>query len=149
MVWSPGGERKRSWGRRKCYSEGRGPGYKIEEFQVVNIRRTGNVWKKSRMWMEVQSGRVVISEAHNYCTCGLNVAGQPRLFLVLLSAFQLWTDDPKCSGQKMPDSWGRHSEALETWVLGILRGEGLGEGLGKGGSVYKQPETKVDGSCHS
>jgi hypothetical protein len=25
----------------------------------------------------------------------------------------------------------------------------LGKGLGKGRSVYKQPETKVDGSCHS
>jgi hypothetical protein len=38
---------------------------------------------------------------------------------------------------------------LITWVLGIWRGEGLGKGLGKGRSVYKQPETKVDGSCHS
>ncbi len=36
-----------------------------------------------------------------------------------------------------------------TWVLGIWRVEGLGEGLGKGRSVYKQPETEVDGSCHS
>jgi hypothetical protein len=36
-----------------------------------------------------------------------------------------------------------------TWVLGIWRGEGLGKGLGKGRSVYKQPETEVDGSCHS
>ncbi len=35
---------------------------------------------------------------------------------------------------------------LITWVLGIWRGEGLGIGLGKGRSVYKQPETKVDGS---
>ncbi len=34
-------------------------------------------------------------------------------------------------------------------VLGIRRGEGLGKGLGQGGSVYKQPETEVDGSCHS
>jgi hypothetical protein len=34
-------------------------------------------------------------------------------------------------------------------VLGILWGEGLGEGWGKGGSVYKQPETEVDDSCHS
>jgi hypothetical protein len=38
---------------------------------------------------------------------------------------------------------------LITRVLGIWRGEGLGKGLGKGRSVYKQPETKVDGSCHS
>jgi hypothetical protein len=38
---------------------------------------------------------------------------------------------------------------LITWVLGIWRGEGLGRGLRKGRSVYKQPETKVDGSCHS
>jgi hypothetical protein len=36
-----------------------------------------------------------------------------------------------------------------TWVLGIWRGEGLGKGLGKGRSVYKQPVTEVDGSCHS
>jgi hypothetical protein len=35
------------------------------------------------------------------------------------------------------------------WVLGIWRGEGLGKGLGKGRSVYKQPETEVDGSCKS
>jgi hypothetical protein len=38
---------------------------------------------------------------------------------------------------------------LVTWVLGIWRGEGLGKGLRKGRSVYKQPETKVDGSYHS
>jgi hypothetical protein len=38
---------------------------------------------------------------------------------------------------------------LKTWVLGIWRGEGLGNGLGKGRSVYKQPETEVDGSRHS
>ncbi len=38
---------------------------------------------------------------------------------------------------------------LITWVLGIWRGEGLGKGLRKGRSVYKQPETKVVGSCHS
>jgi hypothetical protein len=34
-------------------------------------------------------------------------------------------------------------------VLGIWKGEGLGQGLGQGRSVYKQPETEVDGSCHS
>ncbi len=34
-------------------------------------------------------------------------------------------------------------------VLGIWREEGLGKGLGQGRSVYKQPETEVDGSCHS
>ncbi len=38
---------------------------------------------------------------------------------------------------------------LVAWVLGIWRGEELGRGLRKGRSVYKQPETKVDGSCHS
>jgi hypothetical protein len=38
---------------------------------------------------------------------------------------------------------------LITWVLGIWRGEGLGKRLRKGRSVYKQPETEVDGSCHS
>jgi hypothetical protein len=30
-------------------------------------------------------------------------------------------------------------------VLGIWRGEGLRKGLGQGRSVYKQPETEVDG----
>jgi hypothetical protein len=35
------------------------------------------------------------------------------------------------------------------WVLGIWRGEGLRKRVGKGRSVYKQPETEVDGSCHS
>ncbi len=34
-------------------------------------------------------------------------------------------------------------------VLGIWRGEGLGEGWDKGGSVYKQPGIEVDDSCHS
>jgi hypothetical protein len=41
---------------------------------------------------------------------------------------------------------------VRRWVnefLGIGRGEGLGKGLGQGGLVYKQPETEVDGSCHS
>jgi hypothetical protein len=41
---------------------------------------------------------------------------------------------------------------VRRWVagfLGIWRGEGLGKGLGQGRSVYKQPETEVDGSCHS
>ncbi len=38
---------------------------------------------------------------------------------------------------------------LITWVLGIWSGEGLGKGLRKARSVYKQPETEVDGSCHS
>jgi hypothetical protein len=38
---------------------------------------------------------------------------------------------------------------LVTWVLGIWKGEGLGKGLRNGRSVYKQPETRVDGSCHS
>jgi hypothetical protein len=41
---------------------------------------------------------------------------------------------------------------VRRWVIGVLgswRGEGLGKGLGQGRSVYKQPETEVDGSCHS
>jgi hypothetical protein len=41
---------------------------------------------------------------------------------------------------------------VRRWVVGVLgiwKGEGLGEGLGQGRSVYKQPETEVDGSCHS
>ncbi len=32
---------------------------------------------------------------------------------------------------------------------GNLEGGGFVEGLGQGRSVYKQPETEVDGSCHS
>jgi hypothetical protein len=55
-----------------------------------------------------------------------------------------------CSGQKTPDHpWGRLSEAWGDWGSGNLEGEGLGKGLGQGRSVYKQPETEVDGSCHS
>jgi hypothetical protein len=41
---------------------------------------------------------------------------------------------------------------VRRWVIGVLgiwRREGLGKGLGQGRSVYKQPETEVDGSCHS
>jgi hypothetical protein len=41
---------------------------------------------------------------------------------------------------------------VRRWVIGVLgiwRGEGLGKWLGQGRSVYKQPETEVDGSCHS
>ncbi len=34
------------------------------------------------------------------------------------------------------------------WVLGIWKGRVWGR-VGQGGSVYKQPETEVDGSCHS
>ncbi len=36
-----------------------------------------------------------------------------------------------------------------SWGSGNLEGGGLGEGWVKGGSVYKQPETEVDDSCHS
>ncbi len=49
----------------------------------------------------------------------------------------------------MPDSSGRLSEALDNLGSGNLKGEGLEEGLRKGRSVYKQPATEVDGSCHS
>ncbi len=41
---------------------------------------------------------------------------------------------------------------VRRWVIGVLgiwRGEGSGKGLRQGRSVYKQPETEVDGSCHS
>ncbi len=34
------------------------------------------------------------------------------------------------------------------WVLGIWRGR-VGGRVGQGRSVYKQPETEVDGSCHN
>ncbi len=54
-----------------------------------------------------------------------------------------------CSGQEKPDSGGRHSEALDNLGSGNLEGGGIGKGLRKGRSVYKQPETKADGSCHS
>ncbi len=56
----------------------------------------------------------------------------------------------KCSGQKKPDySWGRPSEALGSWGSGNLEGGGFGWWVGQRGSVYKQPETEVDDSCHS
>jgi hypothetical protein len=35
------------------------------------------------------------------------------------------------------------------WGSGNLEGEGWVGGWDKGGSVYKQPETEVDDSCHS
>jgi hypothetical protein len=41
---------------------------------------------------------------------------------------------------------------VRRWAVGVLEiwgGEVLGEGWDKGGSVYKQPETEVDNSCHS
>ncbi len=44
---------------------------------------------------------------------------------------------------------GRHSDALNNLDSGNLEGGGMGKGLRKGRSVYKQPETEVDGSCHS
>jgi hypothetical protein len=61
---------------------------------------------------------------------------------------------PEFGGRIVPDKRSQILEVvivrrLVTWVLGIWRGEGLGKGLRKGRSVYKQPETKVDGSCHS
>jgi hypothetical protein len=37
---------------------------------------------------------------------------------------------------------------LITWVLGIWNGGGLGRGLGKGRSVYKQPEPKATGAVN-
>ncbi len=55
-----------------------------------------------------------------------------------------------CSGQKKPDcSWGRLSEAQDSWGSGNLEWGGFGWGVGQGRSVYKQPETEVDDSCHS
>ncbi len=41
---------------------------------------------------------------------------------------------------------------VRRWIIGVLgiwRGEGFVKGLRQGRSVYKQPETEVDGSCHS
>jgi hypothetical protein len=40
---------------------------------------------------------------------------------------------------------------VRRWVIGVWEfgGGGFGEGVGQGRSVYKQPETEVDGSCHS
>jgi hypothetical protein len=54
-----------------------------------------------------------------------------------------------CSGQEKPDSLSRLSEALSNLGTGNLEGGGNGKGLRKGRSVYKQPETEADGSCHS
>ncbi len=49
----------------------------------------------------------------------------------------------------MPDSEGHLSEALGNLGSGNLEGGGIGKGLRKGRSVYQQPETEVNGSCHS
>jgi hypothetical protein len=62
-----------------------------------------------------------------YCTCMFGVPDRRRQILLRVVLVRRWV----------------------TWVLGIWRGEGLGKGLRKGRSVYKQPETEVDGSCHS
>jgi hypothetical protein len=55
--------------------------------------------------------------------------------------------------KKSPEySRGRLSKALGQWGSGNLEGEGwarVGRGVGQEGSVYKQPETEVDDSCHS
>ncbi len=37
-----------------------------------------------------------------------------------------------CSGQKKPESWGRHSEALDNLGSGNLEGGEIGERVGKG-----------------
>ncbi len=37
-----------------------------------------------------------------------------------------------CCGQKKPDSWGRHSEALSNLGSGNLEGGGIGERVEKG-----------------
>jgi hypothetical protein len=65
----------------------------------------------------------------------------------LLTCHKIWHDP------LVPDKRSRILEVvvvrrLLTWVLGIWSGEGW-EGLRKGSSVYEQPGTKVDGSCHS
>jgi hypothetical protein len=53
----------------------------------------------------------------------------------------------------VPDRRSRSLEVvvvrrINNWVLGIWNGEGVGR-IRKGRSVYKQPGTRVDGSCHS
>jgi hypothetical protein len=64
--------------------------------------------------------------------------------LFVIKAFTLTVPDRRCRILKvvLVRRW-------VTLVLGIWRGEGLRKGLRKGRSVYKQPETEVDGSCHS
>jgi hypothetical protein len=55
-----------------------------------------------------------------------------------------------CSRWKDPEySRGRLSKALGQLGFWVFGGGGLGEGWDRGGSVYKQPETEVDDSCHS
>jgi hypothetical protein len=61
----------------------------------------------------------------------------------------------ECAAGTVPDRrrrTGPEVVLVRRWavgVLGIRRGEGLGRELGQGRSVYKQPGTEVDGSCHS
>ncbi len=62
----------------------------------------------------------------------------------------LFSNERTCSGQKDPEySCGRLSKVLGQLGLWEFGGGGVGEGRDKGGSVYKQPETEVDDSCHS
>jgi hypothetical protein len=55
----------------------------------------------------------------------------------------------------VPDKGSRNIPEVvlvRRWAVRVLEfggGKGLGEGWDKGGSVYKQPETEVDDSCHS
>jgi hypothetical protein len=69
-----------------------------------------------------------------------------------------WAETPLCTVGMVsivPDRRRRTVPEVilvRRWVIGvpgIWRWEGLGKGLGQGRSVYKQPETEVDGSCHS
>ncbi len=78
---------------------------------------------------------------------------------VTLDPSQISQDSPfnlgTCSEVIVPDRRCRVvPEVVLVRVLGNrgsgnLGGGGLGRGLGQGRSVYKQPETEVDGSCHS
>jgi hypothetical protein len=81
----------------------------------------------------------------------MDVSGMLGLSIIFqISVYTYIFDGSFCSGQKTPDSsLGRLSEALGSWVSGNLEGGGFGERAGQGRSVYKQPETEVDGSCHS
>ncbi len=87
------------------------------------------------------------SMVSRYWQCSSNI-------LLLINAHLdpdlLMAEHCHCSGYKDPEySRGCLSKALGQLGFWEFGGGGLGERWGKGGSVYKQPETEVDDSCHS
>ncbi len=92
----------------------------------INSKNKMKIQQESKLYMEIWMQQHNITE-HNVHVTKPSVPDRRRRIVLEVVLVRRWV----------------------TWVLGIWRGEGLGKGLTKGRSVYKQPETEVDGSCHS